>query len=450
MSSLLGRIDVWGLLKPILESDLGVIVIALGGFILAKKGFLSRESQKAISNLNVYFFTPCLVFEKVGNGLNLKMLIDLSLLPVFYVIITAVSIIVSYAMARIFRLSRRQRNFATACITFQNSNSLPLALVTSLANTVENLKWDKIPDDTAEKVASRGIMYLLIFSQLGQALRWSYGYRILLSPIQPDDSEDHDRVRVHGNPSEEEIESLLTPNEREDISQLDLPSSSGLSHPGGISPTNNKNNYSENAVTQETTQGIEFKNSKLKKAIILLLDFFSPPLYSLFIALFIAVVPPLQRFFFEEGSFVEASITSGIRMVGDVAVPLILVVLGASLATDIGKTEGPEQPGKVNDKRVLIVSLLGRMVVVPMVILPAFSLLSYFSEISTVDDPVFVVVIFLLVGSPTAIQLTQICQLNGVFERECAKVLWWSYAIFTPPNSLLLAFASLLVVDWTK
>ncbi|WBW71475.1 auxin family transmembrane transporter [Schizosaccharomyces osmophilus] len=435
MSSLFGRIDVWGLLKPILESDLGVIVIALGGFILAKKGFLSREAQKTISNLNVYFFTPCLVFEKVGNGLNLKMLIDLSLLPLFYVVITTISILVSYIMARMFGLSRRQRNFATACIAFQNSNSLPLALVTSLANTVESLKWDKIPDDNAEKVASRGIMYLLIFSQLGQALRWSYGYRILLSPNQPDDDEDYDHLWDRRSAHEEEIENLLTPNEREDISHLNLPSSSGLSQ-------------SENA--QVAAEDAEFRDSKFKKAVVLLLDFFSPPLYSLFVALFIAVIPPLQRFFFEPGSFVESSVTSGIRMVGDVAVPLILVVLGASLATDITKTEGSEQPTKVNDTRVLAVSLLGRMVVVPMVILPAFSLLSYFSKISTVDDPVFVVVIFLLVGSPTAIQLTQICQLNGVFERECAKVLWWSYAIFTPPNSLILAFTSLLVVDWTK
>jgi predicted permease len=37
-------------------------------------------------------------------------------------------------------------------------------------------------------------------------------------------------------------------------------------------------------------------------------------------------------------------------------------------------------------------------------------------------DPIFWVVCWLLIGSPTAVQLTQITQLNGVFESEMATV----------------------------
>lgn len=44
--SSLGQINVWSLLRPIIESDLEVIVIALGGYVLAKKGFLPRDAQK--------------------------------------------------------------------------------------------------------------------------------------------------------------------------------------------------------------------------------------------------------------------------------------------------------------------------------------------------------------------------------------------------------------------
>lgn len=325
-----------------------------------------------------------------------------------------------------------------------------MALVSSLATTVKDLLWDKIPDDTPDKVASRGIMYLLIFSQLGQALRWSYGYRILLSPNQPEDPLPiGNRSWSHSDVNEEEIQNLLASSANVDGVQNSVQANEGSTVQTDSSAIS-KNDNVQVETSNEEVGGFGAASSKISKFIVLLLDFFSPPLYSLFIALFIAVVPPLQRFFFEEGSFVEGSITSGIRMAGQVAVPMILVVLGASLATDISKTEPTQEVRKNNDTRVIIVCLLGRMVVVPLALLPAFSLLSYFSEISTVDDPVFVVVIFLLVGSPTAIQLTQICQLNGVFERECAKVLWWSYAVFTPPNSLLLAFASLLVVKWTK
>lgn len=36
--------------------------------------------------------------------------------------------------------------------------------------------------DNDDEVAARGILYLLIFQQLGQVLRWSWGYNVLLAP----------------------------------------------------------------------------------------------------------------------------------------------------------------------------------------------------------------------------------------------------------------------------
>jgi auxin efflux carrier family protein len=46
------------------------------------------------------------------------------------------------------------------------SNSLPIAIVSSLAYTLDkDLYWDKIAKDSAQQVVSRGILYLLIFAQ---------------------------------------------------------------------------------------------------------------------------------------------------------------------------------------------------------------------------------------------------------------------------------------------
>ena len=46
------------------------------------------------------------------------------------------------------------------------SNSLPIAIVSSLAYTLDkDLYWDNIDGDSAQRVMSRGILYLLIFSQ---------------------------------------------------------------------------------------------------------------------------------------------------------------------------------------------------------------------------------------------------------------------------------------------
>ena len=39
-----------------------------------------------------------------------------------------------------------------------------------------------MPNDNDDEVGARGILYLLIFQQLGQLLRWSWGYNVLLAP----------------------------------------------------------------------------------------------------------------------------------------------------------------------------------------------------------------------------------------------------------------------------
>lgn len=50
--------------------------------------------------------------------------------------------------------------------TNEQSNSLPIAIVSSLAYTLDkDLYWDNIDGDSAQRVMSRGILYLLIFSQ---------------------------------------------------------------------------------------------------------------------------------------------------------------------------------------------------------------------------------------------------------------------------------------------
>jgi predicted permease len=60
-------------------------------------------------------------------------------------------------------------------------------------------------------------------------------------------------------------------------------------------------------------------------------DFMNPPLWAMLVAIIVASVPALQRLFFDDGTFIRNSVTRAISQNGQVAVPLILVVLGANL-----------------------------------------------------------------------------------------------------------------------
>jgi hypothetical protein len=58
------------------------------------------------------------------------------------------------------------RNFAMAAAMIMNSNSLPVALLQSLALSVPGLEWGQ--DDTVDAIVGRALTYLLLGGTMGQ------------------------------------------------------------------------------------------------------------------------------------------------------------------------------------------------------------------------------------------------------------------------------------------
>lgn len=312
-----------------------------------------------------------------------------------------------------------------------------------------------IPGDNDDEVGARGILYLLIFQQLGQLLRWTWGYNVLLRP-----RESYDEER------EEEEEALLGYTEegiREDESQGES-DGSGNSRPGSsyspqstdgsdrfhsgertpltyqqhtdsvsskassirydkkaaaaaaINPTPTMGNHKvlqsgdadaeeerdaaltsfptiRPAIAPESEAGIEAAPSYKTRATQVarkawtgvkqsvssqstrafkslpspfqrffgaiygyiarfcagLWEFMNPPLWAMLVAILVASIPSLQHLFFNRGTFINNSITHAVSQSGGVAVPLILVVLGANLARNTLPKDDPdnlaEDPG---------------------------------------------------------------------------------------------------------
>ncbi|KNC27618.1 hypothetical protein FF38_03869, partial [Lucilia cuprina] len=137
-------------------------------------------------------FTPCLVFSKIASRLSVSALIDISIIPVIFVISTLISYFCGQFASKKFGFNKRESNFVTAMAVFGNSNSVPVSLFLNLAVSLPQLQWSDIPDDNADNVASRGLMYLLIFQQLGQMIRWSWGFNTLLGPDSAYEQEDRE------------------------------------------------------------------------------------------------------------------------------------------------------------------------------------------------------------------------------------------------------------------
>lgn len=160
-------------------------------------------------------------------------------------------------------------------------------------------------------------------------------------------------------------------------------------------------------------------------------DFMNPPLWAMLVAIVVASVPSLQQLFFEEGTFVRNSVTRAVDQNAKVAVPLILVVLGANLARNTLSEEAladMEHPSA--ERKLIIASLVARMLLPTIIMAPILALMAKFLPISILDDPIFIIVCFLLTGAPSALQLAQICQLNNVYVGAMSKLLFQSYVVW--------------------
>lgn len=158
-------------------------------------------------------------------------------------------------------------------------------------------------------------------------------------------------------------------------------------------------------------------------------EIMNPPLWAMLAAILVASVPVLQQTLFEN-EFVRNSLTNAIESTGNVAVPLMLVVLGANLGrkAEVDDEFDPEEE-RIGTK-LLIASLLSRMVIPIVVLAPVLILMVKYIDVVILGDPIFVIVCFLLTGAPTALQLAQICQINGVFEKTMDRILFQSYAVW--------------------
>ncbi|KAI9651637.1 MAG: hypothetical protein M1831_000570 [Alyxoria varia] len=482
----------------VFEAVMEVVCVSLPGYIVARVGMFDANAQKFVANLNMTLFTPCLIFSKLASQLSGDRLLELIVIPFILLAQTIISWLCAQVLTRIFRIKKLpQKNFVTAMAVFGNSNSLPLSLVISLSHTISGLHWDKIPGDNDSEVAARGILYLLVFSQLGQAVRWSWGMISLLKPLDqytpeqrgeiPQDEERRqpyedspsssrrssivDDTPSSGSRSQNALENLSTSTGLDTATNAHVNTNgqspqkkpaqqlNGHSHFGEAPPHGDESPESgallprtkrsikrqaatvQSRVTSTLKQGFGSLPEPLQQGLTKCWFWVSSavestwacmnvPLAAIIISILVAVIPPFKAFFFTPKTFVNNSVTRAIQQSGNVAVPLILVVLGANLAANTLPPESIEEVGtKAEQTKMLYLSLASRMVVPTICMAPLLALTAKYVPVSILDDPIFVIVCFLLTGAPSALQLAQMCQVNGVFVGVVSRLLFHSYVI---------------------
>ena len=124
------------------------VFVCLVGYLMANVGVLDKRMQSKLNKLNVSVFTPALLFSKVAFYLTPERLSELAIVPIGFVCVTFMSAVASILTSRLLRVLPSQRPFVTACAITPNSNTLPVALISSLVYSVPELHWVQDGEDS--------------------------------------------------------------------------------------------------------------------------------------------------------------------------------------------------------------------------------------------------------------------------------------------------------------
>ncbi|KAJ3518300.1 hypothetical protein NMY22_g13744 [Coprinellus aureogranulatus] len=488
------------LFLAVFNSILEVVLVCAAGYILASKGILDKKDTKAIKS------SKCVTSDPGPSLLEgrfvphpryfLQKLKELWVIPIYFTIVTLVSMGVGSVLGRIFKLRRSQRSFVMAAAMFMNSNSLPIALMQSLVVAVPELMWG--PDDSKNIMLGRALTYLTMYSTLGMVIRYSYGIRLLSradtevvpkrtggdvtderTPLLADLEASTSTLAQHAHHS-----STTIVNDSDDDDDVLVASPKGLASPlpplsndttpaASIRPMakrrrttfynsfpNSPNDsrthlgrYDDSNVTSDTEVEPEITTQPHRQSRVksffkrvrriweAFSDFMTVSLWAALFSLLVACIPPLQYALTHNLQPVNGAINSA----GKCAVPLTLIVLGAYFYTpppeqdlDGNTTKRPE-PTKPNETKTVILAVAARMIVTPVLILPLMVLATRYDFHRVFDDPVFVVCNIILLASPPALTLAQITQAvsGDSFERLISRTIFWSYCICTPPITII-------------
>jgi len=333
-----------------------VLVVVFCGVVLSQTGYLSQSAQKSISRVNLYFMTPCLLFTKIASTVNWTQFKAFWPIPAFYVLFSAISWIVAKVGSRVLRFSKDEEKFIIASVLFSNTNSLPMALLQSLAFSAAGDRLLRDEFDTKADVAARGISYILFYAIFGNLVRWSYGFNLLVpkdkgsetnspeQPLAPSVVINVDRPSA----SRRSDASVLTlPSDYQQLRLSDADQSGVLFEPTStMKPSSVPNNSSSflhplsqpagSPATRSPAVSIRSATDSIllqraSTAYERVRQVLTPPLLTALIALVIGLVPALHKLFMSPDSTVYRFLVQPIEGCGAAAIPMILLCLGAQV-----------------------------------------------------------------------------------------------------------------------
>src|SRR5271170_322820 len=407
-----------------IQASLSVLLVIFYGIVSARFKLLDSSSGKAISKVCVKMFLPALLLTKIGSELHLGSANRYVTILVWAFVCHLVSFLIGVAAHLILGFP----DWITAAIMFNNTTSYPLLLIQSLDET-GILTQLIVTDETTRDAIERAKSYFLVFATISSCLTFAVGPRLIDTEHTPDPLDDKDEIDDDENGliedgdavaeagySSTEQTSLLAPRARQ-VSVA--PVSFFPSRPRAASVI----------VYDRRPSGVSKKrwlelHPRTQWWLLFLYDFLNAPLLGAVLGAVIGLVPALHRAFFSDttdGGIFTAWLTASLKNVGQLFVPLPVVIAGVSLYTSMSKPKSGDSPVVSTPWLTTIFVLVVRFVVWPVMSITVIYALATKTNVLG-KDPMLWFAMMLMPTGPPAMKLIAMVEVSDVDEEDEHKI----------------------------
>ncbi|KAK8010575.1 hypothetical protein PG990_009540 [Apiospora arundinis] len=438
-----------------IQASLSVLLIIACGAIAAQWNILDANNTKPLSKLCVRIFLPALLITKIGADLEAGSAGRYGIVLVWALACHLLSFLIGLFAHRVLGMP----DWTMVAVMFNNSTSYPLLLIGALADT--------------------GILETLIGGR-------GIGPRLIDTEHAPEEEkgdvgDGQDDEPNDGEPLPDEESALLHPTEAlRSMNPFASSSSSSSSTSFFLSKAANKRRASGGSLCRPPRRRVTLVTRKqwaklsprARWWLTLASDFFNAPLLGAILGAVIGLVPALHRAFFNDsndGGIFTAWLTSPLKKIGGIFVPLPVVIAGVSLYSSLqrkesqgssssGRGQGQDQSqvvAKSSNKHPKAAATVSFILFVRFVLWTGLSIGIVYGLASQTgllgDDPMLRFAMMLMPVGPPATKLIAMVQVSGAGEGEeasIAKLLTISYLMspvlsFTVVGGLTASQASL-------
>ncbi|XP_017243873.1 protein PIN-LIKES 3-like isoform X1 [Daucus carota subsp. sativus] len=396
-----------------------LLLTALGSLLaLDHINVLSPDARKHLNTIVFYVFSPALITSNLAKTITYESIIKLWFMPLNILISFVVGSLLGWVVNLLTRPPPHLRGLVVGCCAAGNLGAIPIIIVPAVCKEKGSPFGDRYACN------SYGLTYVSLSMAIGAIYLWVYVYNVL-------------RLSIQAIPEELSVSSIgkctMEPNIAEQGSLIEARHSPirfvrSEDHADAL-PSTRFDEEPELGFTYKIKQHAMELSGKLN-----LKKLFAPSTNGAIVGFIVGLIPPLRKSMIGDSAPFHV-IEDTIILLGDGAIPLLTLIIGANLLKGLRSSGTP--------KFMVFGIIVARYIVLPSVGIGVVKAAVHLNLVQA--DPLYQFVLLLQFALPPAMNIGTMMQLFGKGESECSVIMLCCYVCALVSLSLWCTFFMWLV-----